>query len=80
VLDDRRSGGDRLARSGWCLAGAAQEFGIEHSSTRLSDMHGHNDVVSTGDAWRAVIVMTIYTVVFVAASYVVFRRRDVTSG
>jgi len=43
-------------------------------------MHGHNDVVPTGDAWRAVIVMTIYTVVFVAASYVVFRRRDVTSG
>lgn len=58
----------------------AETFGIAYSSTKLSNMNGHNEVVSAVDAWRAVIVMTIYTVVFVVASYVTFQRRDVTSG
>lgn len=58
----------------------AETFGIAYSSTKLTNMNGHNEVVSPGEAWRAVIVMAIYAVVFVVASYVTFQRRDVTSG
>lgn len=59
---------------------SAEKFGIAYSSNKLTNMNGHNELVSTDDAWRAAIAMTIYTVIFVGASYVVFRRRDVTSG
>ena len=59
---------------------SAQRFGIAYGSNKLTNMNGHNEPVSTNEAWQAVIVLTIYTLGFVGASYVVFRRRDVTSG
>ncbi len=71
----------------WALLGllsdrfdTAAEFGIAHNSTLLTNMNGHNELVSVGDAWRAAILMTVYTALFVAISYAVFRRRDVVSS
>lgn len=60
--------------------GTAERFGIAYSSGKLTNMNGHNASVSTDEAWRAAIVMTVYTVIFVVSSYIVFRRRDVTPG
>ena len=37
------------------------------------------DPIKTGDIWRAVGVMLIYSAVFCAAGLVVFRRKDVLS-
>lgn len=71
----------------WALLGllsdrfdAAAEFGIAHNSSVLTNMNGHNALVSSGEAWRAATLTTVYTAIVVAISYAVFRRRDVTSG
>jgi len=71
----------------WALLGllsdrfdSVAEFGIAFGSDELANMNGQNELVSTGEAWRAVILMAVYTAIFVVISYAVFRRRDVTSG
>ena len=69
----------------WPLLGLLSErldsaaLGIAHNSTLLTNMNSHNEFVSVGDAWRAAILSTVYTAIFVAISYAVFRRRDVIS-
>ncbi len=55
------------------------KFGLAWGSQRLM-MKGYDDGVTNGEVWQAGITMVVYTVIFVVISYVVFRRRDVTSG
>jgi ABC-type transport system involved in multi-copper enzyme maturation permease subunit len=50
-----------------------EEFGLSYN---LNAILGFGD----GDGTRAAIILMIYTALFVAISYVVFLRRDVTSG
>jgi ABC-type transport system involved in multi-copper enzyme maturation permease subunit len=50
-----------------------EEFGLSYN---LNAILGFGD----GDATRGAIILAIYTAIFVAISYVVFLRRDVTSG
>jgi ABC-2 type transport system permease protein len=56
-----------------------QKFGLAWGSTQLSTI-GFDDSVTATEAWQGAAAMTIYTVIFIAISYIVFRRRDVTSG
>ncbi len=70
----------------WALLGllsdgfdTAAHVGIAHNSELLASMNGQTEVVSIGDAWRATTLMAVYTAIFVAISYAVFRRRDITA-
>ncbi len=70
----------------WALLGllsdgfdTAAEVGIAYNSELLASMNGQTEVVSTGDAWRAATLMAVHTAIFVAISYAVFRRRDITA-
>jgi ABC-2 type transport system permease protein len=56
-----------------------QKFGLAWGSTKLLSI-GYDENVTTTEAWQGAAAMTIYTVIFVVISYIVFRRRDVTSG
>ncbi|MEJ7837775.1 MAG: ABC transporter permease subunit [Thermomicrobiales bacterium] len=56
-----------------------QKFGLAWGSQQLM-MKGYDDGVTNSEVWQAGITMLVYTVIFVVISYVVFRRRDVTSG
>jgi ABC-type transport system involved in multi-copper enzyme maturation permease subunit len=38
------------------------------------------DPVSTGQLWKSIVILTVYCVVVIAGSYLVFTRRDITSG
>ena len=58
---------------------SAAALGIAHNGTLLTNMNSHNEFVSAGDAWRATFLSTVYTAIFGAISYAVFRRRDITS-
>jgi ABC-2 type transport system permease protein len=55
------------------------KFGMAWPSEQLMTIAFDSDVTS-GEAWRGAATLSVYTVVFVIISYIVFRRRDVTSG
>lgn len=55
------------------------KFGLAWGSEQLMT-YGFDSDVSSGEAWQGAITMLVYTAIFVVVSYVVFRRRDVTSG
>jgi ABC-type transport system involved in multi-copper enzyme maturation permease subunit len=38
------------------------------------------DPVSTGQLWKSIAILTVYCVVAIGGSYLVFTRRDITSG
>ena len=56
-----------------------EKFGMAWGSVQLATI-GFDDNVTTDEAWRGAATLTVYTVVFIVISYIVFRRRDVTSG
>ena len=57
-----------------------RQVGIEFHSTRLLSMNNALEDASASEAWMSAGVLALYTVVFIALSYAVFTRRDVTSG
>jgi ABC-2 type transport system permease protein len=57
-----------------------RQVGIEFHSTRLLSMNNALEDASVREAWISAGVMALYTVFFVVLSYIVFTRRDVTSG
>ncbi len=57
-----------------------REFGIEFHSARLLSMNNALGDASTREAWISSGMLGLYTLVFVVVSYIVFTRRDVTSG
>jgi ABC-2 type transport system permease protein len=59
---------------------SVRKFGIEYPSALLSNMDPGLDDPSTGELWRAALVLTFWIVLMVSATYWVFNRRDVTSG
>jgi ABC-type transport system involved in multi-copper enzyme maturation permease subunit len=38
------------------------------------------DPVSTGQLWKSIVILAVYCVVTIVGSYLVFTRRDITSG
>lgn len=56
-----------------------QKFGLAWGGQQLM-MKGYDDGVTNAEAWQSAATMVVYTVIFVVISYIVFRRRDVTSG
>lgn len=57
-----------------------RKFGLEHPSSRLSTLNTNMQDVSSGEAWRAVIVLAAWSALMLVATFMVFNRRDVTSG
>lgn len=57
-----------------------QKFGLAWGTERLLDIGWPNSSTTTAEAWQGAVACLGYTVVFIVVSYVVFRRRDVTSG
>lgn len=57
-----------------------RQVGIEFHSSRLLSMNNAVEDASAGEAWMSAGVLILYTGFFIALSYVVFARRDVTSG
>jgi ABC-type transport system involved in multi-copper enzyme maturation permease subunit len=57
-----------------------EKFGMSWGSSQLLNIGYPDSSTTVTEAWQGAAVCTIYTVVFVTISYVVFRRRDVTSG
>ena len=58
-----------------------RKFGLEYPSTLLFNMNsGFDDDVSSGEAWRAVVTLSVWVAVMVGATYYFFNKRDVTSG
>jgi ABC-type transport system involved in multi-copper enzyme maturation permease subunit len=66
--------------------GTVQEYGIAWNVQQLSSiaLHGESsafgDPVSTAQVWQSAGILAIYVAIFVAASFIVFNRRDITSG
>jgi len=56
-----------------------EKFGMAWGASQLLSI-GYSDSTTTTEAWQGAAACVIYTVIFVTISYVVFRRRDVTSG
>lgn len=64
-----------------------QEYGIAWNVQQLSSISSQGGdsstfgaAVSTEQAWQSTGILAIYVAIFVVASYVVFNRRDITSG
>ena len=57
----------------------AQQAGIAWNANRLFAFGG-DPGISNGDAWTSAGVLAVWAALFVAISYRVFARRDVTSG
>ena len=64
-----------------------QEYGINWNVSQLTsisrqggDSSTFGAPVSTEQAWQSVGILAVYVAIFVAASYIVFNRRDITSG
>lgn len=57
-----------------------RKFGLEYPSILLFNMSAGIEHVSAWEAWRAVIVLCVWSVLMVIGTYMVFNRRDVTSG
>lgn len=71
----------------WALLGllsdafdSIRKFGLEYPSTLLFNMNSGLTNASSGEAWRAVAVLTGWMVILITATYWLFNRRDVTSG
>ena len=71
----------------WALAGLmtdafepVRRFGLDYPSSLLYNMNASLDTVTAGEASRAVVILFMWSALFVASSYVVFNRRDVTPG
>ena len=69
------------------LLGLASDFfekvetwGISYNVAEFSGFSGADISTSGGIDYRAGTILGVYTLVFVAASYLIFLRRDVTSG
>jgi ABC-2 type transport system permease protein len=61
-----------------------QEYGIAWNVQQLATLptreDSFNDPVPAEQVWQSTGILAVYVVVFVAATYVVFNRRDITSG
>jgi ABC-type transport system involved in multi-copper enzyme maturation permease subunit len=71
----------------WALAGlvtdaleSVRKFGLDYPSSILFNMNAGFEHVTAGEASRAVVTLVVWSTIFIAFSYVVFNRRDVTSG
>ena len=63
----------------------AQEFGIAWNVQQLANIStqddgGFMDPVAASQVWQSAGIVGVYVAIFVAVSYVVFNRRDITSG
>lgn len=63
----------------------AQEFGIAWNVQQLANIStqddgGFMDPVAASQVWQSAGIIAVYVAIFVAVSYVVFNRRDITSG
>lgn len=56
-----------------------QKAGIDWNARRLFTFGG-DPTISSGDAWTSAGVLALWVALFVAVSYRVFARRDITSG
>ncbi|HYH11620.1 MAG TPA: ABC transporter permease subunit [Thermomicrobiales bacterium] len=62
-----------------------QEYGIAWNVAQLINIStqsdgGFQDPVDAAQVWQSTGILAVYVVIFVAATYYVFRRRDITSG
>ena len=62
-----------------------QEFGIAWNAQQLANIStqddgGFMDPVAASQVWQSAGIIAVYVAIFVAVSYVVFNRRDITSG
>jgi ABC-type transport system involved in multi-copper enzyme maturation permease subunit len=63
-----------------------QEYGIAWNVSQLTSISKHGDsstfgdAISTSQVWQSTGILAVYTIIFVVASYMVFNRRDITSG
>jgi ABC-type transport system involved in multi-copper enzyme maturation permease subunit len=62
-----------------------QQFGISWNAEQLVSIstqpeESFFDPVSASQAWQSTAVLTVYMVVIVAATFIVFKRRDIISG
>jgi ABC-type transport system involved in multi-copper enzyme maturation permease subunit len=61
-----------------------QEYGIAWNVQQLGTMptqaSSFSDPVPAGQVWQSAGVLAVYVAAFVAVSFVVFNRRDITSG
>lgn len=71
----------------WALAAlmtdafeSVRKFGLDYPSSLLYNMNARLENVTVGEASRAVVILVAWSAIFVAFSYVVFNRRDVTPG
>jgi ABC-2 type transport system permease protein len=63
----------------------AQEYGIAWNVAQLINIStqsdgGFQDPVDAAQVWQSAAILAVYVAIFVAATYYVFRRRDITSG
>ncbi len=56
-----------------------EKWGISYNVAEISGFDGA-DINTAGIDYRAAAILAVYTAIFVAISYIVFLRRDVTSG
>lgn len=62
-----------------------QQYGIAWNVQQLANFSTHPgggfmDPTPASQAWESTVVLTVYLVFIVAATYIVFKRRDITSG
>lgn len=57
-----------------------EKFGMSWGTSQLLQIGYPDSSTTTTEAWQGAAACVIYTTIFVAISYIVFRRRDVTSG
>lgn len=57
-----------------------ERWGISYNVSQFASFDGMGLDTSGGTDWRAAAILGAYTVIFLAISYIVFLRRDVTSG
>ena len=68
------------------VAESIQKYGIEWNARQLmsistqDDGGGFMDPVEASQVWQSAGIIAVYVTIFVAVSYVVFNRRDITSG
>lgn len=57
-----------------------EKWGISYNVAEFSGFTGADIATGGGIDYRAGAILGVYTIIFVAISYIVFLRRDVTSG
>jgi ABC-2 type transport system permease protein len=55
-----------------------RKFGLDQPSSLMYTMNADFESVSSGEAWRAVATLGVWTAVFVGLTYYFFNKRDVT--